>query len=207
MEMIKTELGLAVGAVPGVSDEHGKGKIVEIGFHCKTIDDPANLLGGSDKRGVLRPSPLQLQRNADGSLKSYAERRGTPVNTLVAVDGVQEGPIRIGFYNPLLCIPLCINADPTTGNRMEEVFLFKVDSLKHARSVFPDGGYVTVKFKKGKAWVEKVEIPLDLLLAWRQGDDSAPCNHLLNLEISDERAVNFTVPVATLVLFLLGAGT
>lgn len=193
-------LGLAVGGVPVVMQG---AKVMAVGLHCKTVNAPADVtLGRSDNPDVLRPSPFQLRRNPDKSLKARADCIGDVVNTLVADDGVQSGPRKIGEYNPASAIPLVINIDQT-GARTEEAVPYEVPSLKNAKSVFGDGAYITVDFKDGKATIEGKKIPEDLLKAWAASDDAAPPDHSLDFSIGNGKAVNFTTPAANLVLYLL----
>jgi hypothetical protein len=195
--MIK--LGLAVGAVPYAELPDGG---IAVGFHCKTVEAPSEVvLGRSNTADVLRPSPFQLKRNPDKSYKMRQDCVGEPVNTLVAVDGIQSGPREIGVYNPGEAIPLAINTDQT-GSRTEEAVLFEVETLDDAKSVFSDGEYVTVEVKDGKAFIEGKEIPLQILKAWAAGDDSAPCDHSIDFYFNG-KAINMVVPAANLVLFLI----
>lgn len=193
------KLGLAVGGVPVVLRKDGR--VTVVGFNCKTIAAPPEVvLGTSDKVDVLRPSPFQLKRNPDKSLKMRQDCVGDTVNSLVAVDGAQNGPLAIGVYDPAKTIPLVINTDQT-GSRAEEALLYEVSSLENAKSVFPDGAYVTVEIAGGKALIEGKEIPFNLLKAWANGNDSAPCDHSLDLQFNG-KSINMTVPAAVLVLFL-----
>lgn len=198
MTVIKT-MGLAVGGVPVVVID---GKVVAAGFHCKTVNAPANVtLGCSDKVDVLRPSPFQLKRNADKSLKSRQDCIGETVNSLVADDGIQNGPRKISVYDPATAIPLVINSDQA-GSRTEEAVLYEVSSLDNAKSVFEDGAYVTINIEDGKVSIEGKEIPMETLKAWAAADDSQPCNHALDFKFNG-KSINMVVPAANLVLFLL----
>ena len=194
------KLGLAVGGVPIIVIGS---EVFAVGFHCKTIDGPAEVvLGRSDKADVLRPSPFQLKRNPDKSYKLRQDCAGDAVNSLVAVDGIQNGPQAIGIYDPAKTIPLTINSDQT-GSRVEEALLYEVPSLANAKSVFPDGAYVTVKIAGGEAFIEGKEIPSKLLKAWANANDAEPCDHTLDFRFINGKAINMTVPAAALVLFLL----
>jgi hypothetical protein len=193
------KLGLAVGGVPVVLRDS---RVVAVGLHCKTDKAPSNVtLGRSDSGDVLRPSPFQLKRLPDKSLKPRTDCVGELVNTLVAVDGVQNGPQQIGTYDPAVAIPLAINIDQT-GPRTEEAVLYEVSTLEQAKSVFGDGAYVTIEIGTEKAFVEGAEIPAELLKAWAAGDDSAPMNHALDFRFNG-KAINMVVPAAVLVLFLM----
>jgi hypothetical protein len=194
-------LGLAVGGVPVVLGRDGQ--IVAVGFHCKTVnvDQTQVPLGRTDRADVLRPSPFQLKRNPDKSLKLRQDCIGDTVSSLVADDGLQNGPRTIGSYDPAKAIPLVINTDQT-GSRTEEAVLYEVPSLDNAKSVFSDGAYVTVAIEEGKASIERKEIPIETIKAWANADDSAPCDHSLDFQFNG-KSINMVVAGANLLLFLL----
>ena len=191
------EMGLAVGAVPTMVEE---GNIILL-FHCKTKKAPKTVRFAraiscdSETVPCVRPSPFELMENA-----TRLTYKG-PIHTLVAVDGVQKGPVEVlPKYNLGITVPVMINEDPVGGLRVEEAFLFEVSDLSQATSVFDDGAFASVRITRTGAFVGGVEIPPNLLARWKVGDDSKDPDPKLSLTLSkEERVFHPSTPAAALI--------
>ncbi len=196
--------GLAVGGVPYQVLPDGT---ILIAIHSKTMDAPDTVTlgradGCDDAKTIacVRPSPCQLKKGE--TIGSYL---GKAVNTLIAVDGLQDNKPRfVDDYDPAKCITLVVNRDAKAGIREEQVLFFQVNDLSAAKSVFDDGDIIFINIKPSGAYAYGYEepIPDELITEWVAGDDSAKPDASKAFSLPDDRRLLPTVPGATLIKVL-----
>ena len=172
-------------------------------LHCKTDNSPEEVtlgtVGNCEAIGkIFRPLPFQLKRGE--TEESYQEKK---VNSLVSLNGEQNGPVHVVNYNPESVISVVHNKD-SVGSRVEQALLFSVPKpeIKNAKSVFSDGACILVEIKNRKAFVGKWEIPIELTNKWKESDNSKVASAKLNFEIDENIFLNCTVPAAALIEFI-----